>query len=269
LQVDHLINQLKTYKDEPINMHRAYASTTLDIIMEYSLAQCYDTISAPQFRNVVLVSLEETAGAVWLIKHFPFVFTVSQMLPEWIMVKLSPSTLGALKMKKTCERLADEVLSKPTETLHNASHEIIYHHLITSDSARRSEMPSRERLSHEARALLGAGSETVATACTVGTFHVVNDRAIWTRLRTELDEARKENGKEVTDNLGYEVLQKLPYLTAVIKEMLRLSYGLVTPLPRVVEPGDSFIAGYEVPKGVRILVFFFAFVPNIPYYRAL
>jgi cytochrome P450 len=245
-------------------MHMAYRSTTLDIIMEYTLAQSYDAISAPQFRNPVLVSLGETQKALWLINHFRFVFTICRMLPDWIMVKLSPSARGVARLKDTCEGIADEVLSKPVETLHNASHEVIYHHLLTTNSPKLSEMPSKERLSHEAQALLGAGSETVGNTCMVGTFHVVNDRVVWRRLRTELDEARKDNGKDVTDNLGYEVLEKLPYLAAVIKESLRLSYGVVTPLPRVVGPEDSIIGGYEIPKGVCNHTLSFSLSLDIP-----
>jgi hypothetical protein len=38
--------------------------------------------------------------------------------------------------------------------------------------------------------------------------------------------------------------------TAVIKESLRVGVGAVTPLPRVVGPGDAHISGVRVPPGV-------------------
>ncbi|KAJ8093235.1 hypothetical protein PM082_020721 [Marasmius tenuissimus] len=61
-----------------------------------------------------------------------------------------------------------------------------------------------------------------------------------TKLRWELD-ALSEG------QMGFEVLEKLPYLTAVIKESLRLSHGVASPLPRVVGSSGSTIAGVTVP----------------------
>jgi cytochrome P450 len=229
----------------------AYRSATLDIIMEYLFAQCYDAISTPHFQNSIIVSIQASVRLFPILKHFPLLASTLNMLPGWLIVKLNPSALGFVRVRETCQRHADEVLSNPEEKLHNASHEIIYHHLVTSDLTKRSKTPSKDYLSREAHSLLGAGSDTVGGTCTIGTFHVVNDRVIGKKLRAELDEARKEKGLGKDENLRFEVLEKLPYLTAVIKESLRLSYGVVTPLPRVVGPEDSVIDGYEVPKGVR------------------
>jgi hypothetical protein len=231
-------------------MHMAFRSIALDIIMEYVFARSYDAISAPHFRNIVIVSIQKCLKMFLVMKHFPMAFAILDKLPGWLTVKLSPSAVGLVEILNTCERHADEVLSDPREKLHNASHEIIYHHLVTPDLAKH-DMPSKRRLSNEANSLLTAGSETVGGTCTIGTFYVVNDRKIWNRLRAELDEARKEKGMGVKESLEHEDLEKLPYLTAVIKESLRLNYGLVTPLPRVVGPGDSVIGGYVIPKGVR------------------
>jgi len=47
-------------------------------------------------------------------------------------------------------------------------------------------------------------------------------------------------------------LQTLPYLTAVIKEALRLSHGFVTPLPRVVGPSGAEIADWQVPANTIV-----------------
>jgi hypothetical protein len=249
-QVDHLINELKTYDNEPVNIHMAYHSTTLNIIMEYLFAQCYDAISARYFHNVTIVSLQESLKTLFILKHFPFIFTILNILPDWLVIKLDSSAQGFVKIVQTCNMHADKVLSNPEEKLHNASHKIVYHHLITPDPAKQSEMPTKECLSNEANSLLNAGSDTVGGTCTVGSFYVVNGERILQRLRTELDEARKERGMWVEETLGFEVLEKLPYLTAVIKELLRLGHRVVSPLPQVIGPADSIVGGYKVPKGV-------------------
>jgi len=262
-KVDHLIDELKTYDNEPVNMHMAYRSATLDIIMEYLFARCYDAISARHFRNSTIVSLQESLSTLFVLKHFPLVFTILKILPDWLVNKLDSSAKGFIRIVHTCETHANEVLSNPEEKLHNASHEIVYHHLVTPDPAKRSEMPTKKRLSNEASSLLNAGSDTVGGTCTTGTFYVLNDERILRRLRTELDEARKERGMGVKESLGFEVLEKLPYLTAVIKESLRLAHGVVTPLPRVVGPEDSIVGGYKVPKG-SVVAISSAFIHNDP-----
>lgn len=47
-------------------------------------------------------------------------------------------------------------------------------------------------------------------------------------------------------------LEKLPYLTAVVKESLRLGHGVCTPLPRVVGPSNAIIGGFPIPAGAVV-----------------
>ncbi|KAK7019700.1 hypothetical protein VNI00_018000 [Paramarasmius palmivorus] len=54
--------------------------------------------------------------------------------------------------------------------------------------------------------------------------------------------------------MSLERLEKLPYLTAVIKESLRLSSGVITPMPRVVPETGAIIAGYTVPPGTVVSI---------------
>lgn len=72
--------------------------------------------------------------------------------------------------------------------------------------------------------------------------------------------------------MPYETLEKLPYpvcdfeydnlpelrlnrtfQTAVLKETLRMSRGVFSPLPRVVGPESTVIGGFHVPAGVLFL----------------
>ncbi|EEB89503.1 hypothetical protein MPER_12387, partial [Moniliophthora perniciosa FA553] len=80
---------------------------------------------------------------------------------------------------------------------------------------------SREYLICEGLDLHIAGSDTVGNACTIGTRHLVNDVRVREKLQAELDETWPD--KDVPSKL--EKLEKLPYLTAVIKKSLRLSHA--------------------------------------------
>jgi cytochrome P450 len=89
-----------------------------------------------------------------------------------------------------------------------------------------SELPAEEktvfRLGGEGMALLGAGTETTSWVVSVITFHLLANPEIYTRLASELQGAAKD-----PRNLpSWSSLEKLPYLSAVILEGLRLSYGV-------------------------------------------
>jgi len=66
----------------------------------------------------------------------------------------------------------------------------------------------------------------------------------------ELEEAWPEKDQK----MGHEALEKLPYLTAVIKESLRMAYGVVSPLPRIVGPSSAEIAGVHIPAGTVVSI---------------
>jgi len=93
-----------------------------------------------------------------------------------------------------------------------------------------------------------AGSDTVGNTCTVATYHILHNKDVHQQLSKVLKEAWPE--KDAPAN--YETLEKLPYLTAVIKESLRMAHGVVSPLPRIVGPTDAEISGEVIPAGTVV-----------------
>lgn len=63
-----------------------------------------------------------------------------------------------------------------------------------------------------------AGSDTVGNASAVGTFRVLKNPKIFETLMNELREAWPE--KEA--NVGYETLEKLPYLVSMLPRQVLL-----------------------------------------------
>jgi cytochrome P450 len=84
-------------------------------------------------------------------------------------------------------------------------------------------------LTDEAQTLVIAGSETVAWAMTVATYHLISNPHLLKELKTELAGAIPDPDVSTSQT----ALEQLPYLTGVVKEALRLSYGVSTRLQRV------------------------------------
>jgi cytochrome P450 len=81
------------------------------------------------------------------------------------------------------------------------------------------------------------------------TYNVVLNPSIYRSLTLELKTAFPSHDN---DHLDYATLEKLPYLTAVIKEALRLSYGTPGRLPRTIHTPTATFNGYVVPRGTVV-----------------
>lgn len=88
---------------------------------------------------------------------------------------------------------------------------------------------SVDRMVQEAQVIIGAAILTTSWAAAVASFHIINDQAIFEKLRVELEEAIPDPSMQ----LDWQNLESLPYLTGCIKEGIRLAYGIASRLPRV------------------------------------
>src|SRR5579871_1421973 len=104
------------------------------------------------------------------------------------------------------------------------SHPTIFHELLNSNLPK--EEKSVERLADEAQTIIGAGQETVSWALTVIVCHLLSNPAILLKLKAELSTAMPDPDIVTPEA----TLANLPYLTGVIKEGLRLSYGVSSRL---------------------------------------
>jgi cytochrome P450 len=129
-----------------------------------------------------------------------------------------------------------------------SKHKTIFHQLLDPNAAEGHVVPNVEDLTDEMFTILTAAAETTGHTMTITTYYVLSNPIIHQTLVAELKTAFPDK----KTNLDYLTLEKLPYLTAVIKEGLRLSYGVVGRLPRVIETDEAIFNGYHVPKGTTV-----------------
>jgi len=123
----------------------------------------------------------------------------------------------------------------------------IFHTILAPiDADANYQPPPVNHIVDEAYGLTVAASETAGNAMSICAFHVIYNPRIYAKLRNELVEAFPDPSAP----LDYLSLEKLPYLTGVIKEGLRLSYGVIYPLPRVVPEGGVTFNDIFIPEGV-------------------
>ncbi|KAK7047472.1 hypothetical protein VNI00_006703 [Paramarasmius palmivorus] len=151
------------------------------------------------------------------------------------------------------ESLVDIALHDPNEYDPDSEPNVFYaliKNARTEGKLRQSNTVIRDWLVSEGATLRVAGSSTVANACTIGARYLMQDERVRHTLVHELEKVWPDKGLPMT----LERLEKLPYLTAVIKESLRLSHGAASPLSRVVPDSGAIIAGHPVPPGTVVSI---------------
>ncbi|KAF5383275.1 hypothetical protein D9615_005047 [Tricholomella constricta] len=255
MQIDSLIARILAHGSRPVDLSLAFRCTTFDTIADYCFAQSFGALNAPYFKHSLLINMQASIEYFWVIRHFPFILPMATAaIPGWLAQRVSPLYREFDAVREQIEATMDKFLrmDESEEGLGfatDAVRETVFHHLIRpkSESAKEQNTPSRKALLDEALVLLQAGSDTVGHTCILGTFHALRDEHVLANLMRELREVWPEKETHV----GYAMLEKLPYLTAFIKESLRISHGVITPLARVVHEETS-IAGYTIPSATIV-----------------
>ena len=115
----------------------------------------------------------------------------------------------------------------------------IFYDVLSNPSVRPQEKET-DHLQDEAFTIIGAGTVTTAHAITITTFHILWNPSVRLKLEAELGGLVKKP--------KWQQLESLPYLSAVITEGLRISYGAGSRLQRVFPDTVLHYGSYDIPK---------------------
>ncbi|KAK7443454.1 hypothetical protein VKT23_015627 [Stygiomarasmius scandens] len=251
--VDKLLRQLienHSSEQAPANLNLAYRSTTFDIISTYCFAKSPNIVSSPGFQSEILLGMDTCFSSLKFTRHSRIIRALTTHMPDWLAIKLDLKSV--LDQTNDVTAMVDETLSTADKMV--SEHPTIFHSILEGVQSgeyatrRESQSVTRSWLIDEGIFLRFAGSDTTSNACAIGTRCILADPRVLGKLTRELDEAWPDRNVP----LKFELLERLPYLTAVIKEALRLSHGVVTPMKRVVSAGGATIASYYVPEGTSV-----------------
>lgn len=201
---------------KPVPLFLAYRCLTADVISEFIFGRQLGIINREDFGKAFYESWRSLWDLSPVIRQFPWMMKVLLGLPRWVTAAVSPKALEVIDMQAQIDRWTLEAINDSTEGKDAGSSGSILAALVTSE-----DLPSDEktfkRLSIEANSLLVAGFETTGAVLTHMTYCVLADPQRREKLVKELHEAIPDPAAIPT----WQTLEKLPYLTAVIKETLR------------------------------------------------
>jgi len=220
-----------------VNLGVAYSSLTLDTISNYCFGASWGCLSNQKLAEEWKFTLDDVFKKANLIMHFPWLLKVINQLPD--------SLAGpVIRHHRNTRKHVSAILRHDPATEKNTN--TIFHELRDSD------LPPSEktmpRLADEGNILIGAGSETTAQVLAVLSFHLLDNPSILAKLREELDGVMPT----VTTEVKWTQLEQLPYLTAILKEGLRISSPVLTRLPRI-SPNETLQYGtWTIPAGIPV-----------------
>ncbi|KAI9865656.1 MAG: hypothetical protein M1813_002114 [Trichoglossum hirsutum] len=231
--------------NQPVNLHNGFRAVSIDVLTDYAFDNCYNLLDQPGFGEEFFAMIRGLFGTFWFFLQWPILQKVSMNTPMWLAKILSKPVGMFLQMQEECRqqvvaiKAAVDSYSKPPTRV------TIFHQLLDPNATEGHVVPSVDDLKYEAFSLVAGTSDTTGNALTIAAYHILSNDAIYRMLKTELN--RTFPGDSPT--LDFATLEKLPYLTAVIKEGLRLSYGAIGRLPRVTPHPGAVFNGYTIPPG--------------------
>ncbi|OBT77934.1 hypothetical protein VF21_04356 [Pseudogymnoascus sp. 05NY08] len=252
-RVSTMLERIRDFKESEavLNVSWLYAAFTSDVVMQYAFARSDHRLERPDFDCANRDGCFFGSTAANFMKHAPWLNNIFQSLPDQVTRLAHPLLAAFLAQRRHIVKQITDIKTGANTSNQHLSHATIFHEIL--DSKLPEAEKSVRRLSDEAEVLVLAGTLTTAWTLDLCTFYLLRTPSALRRLKAELRAAIPD--RNVPTPLV--TLEQLPYLNAVIKESLRLTYGVAGRLARIPDEPLFFTdrrTGKEwvVPRGTPV-----------------
>ncbi|KAL3417743.1 Trichodiene oxygenase 7 [Phlyctema vagabunda] len=244
-----LCSRLRDFKatGTPVNFSNAFRSLATDVVTQFCFHTSYDLLDQPDFAAGFQKTIRDFPEiGVWH-RHFGIVLHLMDLMPRWLVAMVNPTGIDVLDFFNDIVRRTNDIVAAHVERKAEfpSARPNIIHEMLDAPGLSAADK-SASRLAVEARTLVGAGTETTGNVLNVTTFHLLANPEKGRKLREEL------RSHMVGDSWRLAHLRRLPYLSAVILEGLRISTSVTGRLPRVNTQEDLRYREYMIPVGTPV-----------------
>lgn len=200
-------------RSRPVTLDNLFASYVADVTTRYSFDRDFDWLAHAEFHSPFVQAIRSFKDMAHPCTQFPWLARALAAIPHRLVRILQPSVSCVLDFQEEMRRLilgAQEELGAKKGVDADAT---IIHGIL------RSGLPERELgmelLKDHAVSLIGAGIASAQWTLTIACFHIISDRRVYAKLKTELGNAMPDPDLPAPLDT---VLEKLPYLTACVEE---------------------------------------------------
>ncbi|KKY18373.1 putative cytochrome p450 family protein [Phaeomoniella chlamydospora] len=247
-KVQSLKDKISEYAgtDRVLPLHRAYTALIGDVVTEYCFAKSYGHLKSPDFTETFHEAMHSTCRSSTFLHQFPFLWPILKVLPDWFVVMIEPSFLIHINVQRDFRKEITALKEGKNSSRKTADHPTLFYEMLNAPDLPPGEK-SIDRLEEEAQVIIGAAILTTSWSAAVASFHITNNPEVYHKLHTELVSAIPDPFQAIR----WSQVENLPYLSAVIKEGIRLAYGIASRLPRVAR-NDLKYQNWIIPAGVPI-----------------
>ncbi|KAI0536933.1 cytochrome P450 [Xylaria digitata] len=256
---DLLLRQIdiQIARDGYTEIRTAFMGFTTDVVSEYCLGQSFGLLEDETKGKEWHTSIRALAKTIPYARQFNWIIPLSQKIPLSLMRVVAPDMARVAAMHHDMEAQATQAIKEREQDEKN-SVDVSFHQnptdrfavfrtLLQNDGLPVSEKRF-DRISHEAVTLMAAGSETTSSTLMMAVYFILADKQnILPRLREEVESllSTRSSRPPVAE------LERLPWLTAVIKETLRIS-TLTVRTTRVAPDEALHFNDWILPAGTAV-----------------
>lgn len=228
-----------------VELHDLFAALSVDVASDYSFNDSYKLLNIETYGRDFSNMIRGVLKMFWFFMQSSTLHSIALSLPTWVS-GMEPRFRRYNTMLESTKNKVRQVKSQLESGQDKPLRRTIFHDILTSEAVQAGATPpSVEDMTDIALTIMVAAAAATGNALSITTFHVLENKYIYSRLYEELLAAYPDEKLP----MGWADLEKLPYLTAIIKEGLRLSYGVIGRLPRVVPDGGAEFNGHFLPAG--------------------
>ncbi|KAJ4359692.1 uncharacterized protein N0V89_000248 [Didymosphaeria variabile] len=235
-----------------VDFFLAFRCLTADLIMDYCFQQDINALDEPGFRSETIEKFGEGPDMALVGTHFPNFFSFVNKLVSLLPVKMQEEKFRAIHGFRTMQNVArkriEYLMNNPEKT--NSKIPTMFDLMLNPNTEKGQVTPPKAEMVADGTLMIVAGTDT--TANTLGTilFHVTQSPSISSRLLSELKTAIPDRNS-VVDSATLDG-SAFTYTRAIVKEGLRLSYGVPGRIIRRTPPEGATFNGYFVPSGTSV-----------------
>nr|WNS47923.1 CapH [Capnodium sp. TTI-000886] len=232
---------------QPIDLSRGFRAISVDVVTDYSFHNPLNLLDQDDFGSWFANMLREGAPMFWIFQQFPFTQTLLEIMPTRVVKTLS-SAVASWETFMVMTKVQVVNVKNDIAAGIKPKRRTIFHQLLDSSAEEGHAAPSDSKLADEALSITGAAADSTGNAMSYAIYNVITKPHIYEKVKKELREAFPNDDEE----LKLSILEQLPYLTGIVKEAQRMSYGVIGRLPRMTPDGGAMFNGYYVPAGTTV-----------------
>ncbi|EZF32824.1 hypothetical protein H109_05833 [Trichophyton interdigitale MR816] len=232
--------------DVPLELHRCFISLAVDIVSQYAFGKSngFNVLQEKVLNDNWKDGVTGAFANLLLARHFHFIPSLFRGLPVWLTSLVVPATRHIEFMESSIKERFKHVYEM---NRHGIKEPCIFSELMHNEKHPAAER-TFNRLKDDALFLMVAGTDAPSQALAIMLYHILNNREVHEKLREELVYALPD----ARSDPSLAVLENIPYLTAVIKEGLRITALVTSRLPRISPDQILEYGNWKIPAGTPV-----------------